>query len=346
MNGLHSLWPLFSTDLALARDWLRPQLLQAPVRVRSGHMALSLGLVAEVEALLARPEQLERGAAPQWRFRLARLRGEANPYAELVPETLQHLCASRVEYCLQQGGALPVSLNGGLGDHLEALSLLVPWARRNDVALTLQTSRQHQLAPLLSNEPTLTWCPEPGLPVMAVRHLLCARSASYRSWIEPLEPPTDATQGWLCCWRAEGAGDRFSAHARSVPFALVRGFYTQLLGLVSPEAIIDISRWTPWEAQQLSGMGIHLHDPSGGTLAELAVLAQQRQVISIDTALAHLCAAMGKGATLLLPRFCDERWSELHRPHNSYGICLQSRRSTQFGSWSAVLTALGSSLSG
>ena len=64
------------------------------------------------------------------------------------------------------------------------------------------------------------------------------------------------------------------------------------------------------------------------------------RVVSIDTALIHLCAAMGQAADLLLPRFPDERWVELSHPEQSYGQHLSIHRSTQFGSWASVMASL------
>ena len=56
--------------------------------------------------------------------------------------------------------------------------------------------------------------------------------------------------------------------------------------------------------------------------------------MTIDTALAHLCAASGTEADLLLCLFPDERWQELHQPRHNYGQFNKIRRSNQFGDWS------------
>jgi ADP-heptose:LPS heptosyltransferase len=87
-------------------------------------------------------------------------------------------------------------------------------------------------------------------------------------------------------------------------------------------------------------IGVQSHDPSKGDLADLAKLVRNSQVISIDTALAHLCAAMGYPATILLPVFADERWVELHKPNNSYGRWLRLERNIHFGDWRLSLDRL------
>ena len=105
-------------------------------------------------------------------------------------------------------------------------------------------------------------------------------------------------------------------------------------------AIVDITAWKPWEMQRLQHLGVILQNPVTVGLDGLANLCRGRRVISIDTALVHLCAAMGQAADLLLPRFPDERWVELSHSQHSYGKHLSIHRSTQFGSWASVMDSL------
>jgi len=341
MNRPHSPWPLFTDDLEAARAWLRPQLENAPVGLRTGHLALSLGMVDTMEHLIQQPDALAPGASAQWGFRLARLRGANNPYSQLVPAALQQMADQTIRRCLNTGEALAIELNGGIGDHLEALSLVLPWAQGVGLALELRchTKRQQQLASLLADQPGLNWTSQPGLPVMAVRHWLCGQSkpVAYKAWLQPADPqPT----GLLCCWRAEGSGDPLSAHARSVPFMQVMRFYRRTQQQAPGLQMVDISRWQAWEAAQLERLGVRLHDPSKADLKALALMVLKHHVLTIDTALAHLCAALDHPATLLLPRFCDERWHELLAPINSYARYLRIKQSTQFGSWQALIESL------
>lgn len=190
MTRPHSPWPLFTADLELARAWLQPQLEGPSPDLRCGHTALSLGMVDAVQALLAQPSRLPPAAAAQWGFRLARLEGQRNPYATLVPRELQQAAGHAVRASQTSGQPLAVSLNGGIGDHLEALSLLLPWARQHGIALELHTSgeRQQQLTPLLGAAAGLQWSDRPGLAVMALRSSLLA---------SPILPPTAAGFGLI-----------------------------------------------------------------------------------------------------------------------------------------------------
>ena len=138
-----------------------------------------------------------------------------------------------------------------------------------------------------------------------------------------------------------GTGNLLSAHTRSVPFALVHSFYRRLIDQEPQTTIVDITAWQPWEKRRLQQMGVTLQNPISLGLKGLVNLCQGRRVLSIDTALIHLCAAMGHAADLLLPYFPDERWVELFHHQNNYRKHLSVHRSTQFGSWDSVMASLG-----
>ena len=341
MTRAHSCWPLFTADLALARSWLEPQLQQPPVSTRTAHQALSLGLVATIKAMLRRQDHFEAKAIAQIGFRLARLEAQPNPYSSLIPAALKTSTEKAVAESFALGTPLAVSLNGGIGDHLEALSMLIPWAKRHGISVALHTnqSREQQLSRVLQDHPQLRLGAPYGVPELALRGWISNHGeVTYSPWLQQEAIEIQPRQ-WLCCWRAAGADDRFSAHCRSVPFYLIVRFYRQLLSH-SPLTIIDLSNWQPWEKAQLRALGVQSHDPTKGDLADLAKLVRNSQVISIDTALAHLCAALGHPATVLLPLFADERWVELHKPNNNYGRWLSLQRNIYFGDWRVSLDRL------
>ena len=164
-------------------------------------------------------------------------------------------------------------------------------------------------------------------------------TSCFTAWIRA-ETPTSDPQQMVCCWRAEGQGNPLSAHSRSVPFSLVYKYYQRLIEREPQISIIDITAWKPWEKKRLQHMGVTHQDPVVLGINGLVKLCKGRRVVSIDTALIHLCAAMGNKADLLLPRFPDERWVELSLPQHSYGKYLSIYRSTQFGSWDSVIDSL------
>ena len=351
MTVHHSPWPLFGDDLELARAWLSTQL-RGFVPLRTGHLAISLGMGdALVEGLQSGAMQTNAGALRQWRFRIARLHGESNPYRHLLKDGLFEHAQAAISHSQCTGIPLGVQLNGGIGDHLEALSLLLPWARAQQCCLDLMMGeeRQQLIEPLLPPWDGIH-CNKSRkqdaalIPVMALRAAVIdsTKYAHYRPWLQQKKGVQQSSQRWLCCWRAEGAGDKLSAHSRSVPWALVQEFYCDLQCLQPEVAIVDITRWKAWEAERLKAIGVTTLDPRQGTLLELAQRCRVSRVITIDTALVHLCAAAGLRADLLLSVFPDERWQELNRPEHHYGQLIKQWRSSQFGSWSAVLASLAS----
>ena len=350
MTPAHSPWPLFSDDLDFAQSWMREQLKLFPMTVEAGHIALNIGLRDEVErhlALQPKRDRDEHSTDDQFRFRLARMDGATNPYRELIPSCRHDNICRFVAEAAQNKTPLAVHLMGGLGDQLEMLSLVLPWSRRHSVPLRLISEEQRceLLTPLLPNHATIEpFDPDTCSPfsqVMAIRFGVLEHDPTSRftSWIQA-ETHIPNPHQMVCCWRAEGQGSLLSAHSRSVPFPLVHSFYQRLVQREPQTSIIDITPWEPWEKQQFQRLGVNLQNPFALGLTGLVKLCRDRRVISIDTALIHLCAAVGYTADLLLPRFPDERWVELSNAQNNYGQHLKVHQSTQFGSWASVLSSL------
>ena len=353
MTWPHSPWPLFCNDLNQARSWVKPQL-QGAVSDRTGHLAISLGLGVELlDGVRSGALHADPMSIGQWRFRLARLRRDANPYQQLLPEGLFDQILIALANAKSGKETLEVELNGGIGDHLEALSLILPWAKTFNVNLKLVMSkeRQQQIEPLIPNYEKISCitrnkCKSNPIPVMALRAGLVEENlpANYGAWAPKLPDKRRDRNHYLCCWRAEGVGDKFSAHSRSIPWKMAYNFYQNLIINQSRNHILDITYWAKWERKQFEKMGVTIVDPRKVSLIGLIKQCQISRVITIDTALAHLCAASGIEADLLLCLFPDERWQELHKPENNYGQFLKLRRSSHFGDWSDVLSSLIASL--
>ena len=182
---------------------------------RTGHLAISIGLGdVLLNGVNEGSLQANPGAIRQWRFRVARLRGETNPYGHLVPTELLEQTLACIEKSKTSGLPICVQLNGGIGDHIEALSLLLPWAKAQDYCLKLEmgAERQKQIEPLLPqwNQRRCRKNPHQNqaispIPVMAKGRCDGAGTpAQCPSWEEFFKP---TSVHWLCCWRAEGAGD-------------------------------------------------------------------------------------------------------------------------------------------
>lgn len=351
MKPDHSLWPLFSDDLDFAQSWMRYQLNHFPMTNEAGHTCLNIGLRNEIERRLASQPRDDRNiqSDDQFRFRLARMDGARNPYRELIPRSLHGDVYRFVAAAVQSQTPLAVHLFGGLGDQLELLSLVLPWGSRHNVPLTFMAKEEHcQLfAPLLPDYASIKpFDPAKCSPFsqgMAIRCGLFTHDPTSRfaAWIQAeMGAPNPDKHRMVCCWRAKGVGNSLSAHSRSVPFQLVHSYYQRLMELKPKTTVFDITAWQPWEMQRFQQLGITFQNPVSLGLAGLVNLCRGSRVISIDTALIHLCAAMGHTADLLLPLFPDERWVELSHPQNSYGQYLSIQQSTQFGSWASLMSSL------
>ena len=314
------------------------------------HWALSLGLSEVVATRLGEgarglSTEQQRGLA----FRITRKAGASKTHQQLFPALALESLQQRWEQLHKGKNRMAIALHGGIGDHLQDLSALMSLLRvgRQGLRVHLAPERMAQLHRVLaltgehlqiSDQALL---PSEGLHVVELMAVLGSEALLPQTWIQPTQPPT-LNYRLLCCWTAQGQGDRFSSWSRSVPFAAVQELYQTLVARGQPpQTITDITAWKPWEAAALRQLGVQLVDPAAGDVLDLAELVHCcNQVISIDSALVHLCAAMGHSVHLLLPRYHDERWVELLQPGSSYARCCQVWRQQTFGCWQAPLQQL------
>ena len=350
MTGDHSPWPLFCNDLDQAQQWVINQLALTPADKKLGHQALSLGLTEAMHQILSAGNlNLQDATQRQWKFRLARLNQASNPYSELIPPAVQTFTDLQMDHALRMGMPTVVSLLGGIGDHLEMISMLLEWSRIDSLQLILQVTPQRQkaIAPLVESIPQLelqSSIHPRAVQGMAIREWIFRHHGSirYRTWINNQVEDQDTTQGTLHCWKAKGEDNRLSAYLRSVPFPLVWSYYKTMQKLHPGSSLIDISDWKSKEITILQELGVQCLNPREIGLIGLIRNCTNRRIITIDTALAHLCAAMGAEATLLLNYIPDERWKELHQPTNCYGQHLKILQQTQFCNWENILSKLAS----
>ncbi len=333
-------WALYCNDLAFARTYVINKLREDKVAPHIGHKAISLGLDHHLENKLNQDGAFNEQIKNQFRFRLARKNKVSNPYNQLVPKKLLEI----TQQSIHSSRAIVINLNGGIGDHLEALNLLIHWSTlaNKQLVLNVSNNRFHQLRRLLECWPNVRLSKTMnGIPIMAIRSSLAEMNKLfYKGWIELDYDNNLEKEGLICCWKAEGSGDAFSAHCRSIPFKNVIHFYKELRHKIGKDfPIYDITNWRGWEKEIISNMSISNLDPSSSDLKELAYFVQRKQVITIDTALAHLCASMNKKANVLLPLFHDERWFELHNKNNNY-YNLELIKNQEFCNWKILLKKL------
>jgi ADP-heptose:LPS heptosyltransferase len=74
-----------------------------------------------------------------------------------------------------------------------------------------------------------------------------------------------------------------------------------------------------------------------------AVIALLDLVVAVDTSVAHLAGAMGKGVALLIPFSPDWRWL-LHRTDSPWYPTMRLFRQTKIGDWDGVVERLSREL--
>lgn len=349
MNFTHSLWPLFSGDLGLARSALKQLYKDHSLSAaQASHWSLNLGdEKAFDQSMMSTQFSADIGKnASGIRFRLIRKQGMDNPFqAHFQMDSSKQ---KKIIACAKDSW---ITLNGGLGDNLEDLAILHPWLKQSGQALRLRCSltRQQQLQRLLPE--TFWWGKvQPWQYSIHSKILMAALGDELprpSSFLDQIPTISSLSQNRLiCCWAAQGQGDHLSAWIRSVPFSVVQNFYLYLISTGWPASeIIDITNWKPWEVACLNSMGVHQIKPEEVDVFDMAqVIKSCEQVVSIDTALVHLCAALGQKVHLLLPLFHDERWHSHLKPGCSYSrVCMVHHQHT-FNDWDPVIERLTQSL--
>ncbi len=353
MRRDHAHWPMFCCDLQYAQSWLTKQnsLLNNETE-QLLHNAITLGLKKEVLELLdSHPLELSKKIQRAIRFRVCRSEG-GDYYPWLFePLQLKEIVDKWKSMKQNKKDTVKILLHGGVGDHLQDLGLLIPLFKNTNMPLEVYMSEQRkiQFESLLKGIIPISdkgLNKKDGLHIMELMAALGPSPPSYQSWIKISQEKNNKIKRILTCWKAVGKGDRLSYWSRSVRFNEVIKFYKILISNgVEANTITDISNWEPWEANVLKRAGVNQYKPSNGDILGLASLvAKSEHVISIDTALVHLCVSMNKKNNLLLPYFFDERWQDLLKKGSSYQQnCLISKQ-IEFGKWEKNLNQLISNL--
>ncbi len=332
-------WILYSDNLELAKEYvteeIKDQLSRNYFNVKIWHIALSLGMNSFVRDILKLCQPKKDRLYYSLQFRLDRFYGEANPYSNLYPDYSIEEASKIIEEQVNKG-MLRVALNGGLGDQLEAISVLKPLANKVGARLELDLNENsRRIISSSLDRSKISVSQKIGINYSFIRFWMCniKYEAIYSSWLTQFESNNRKDNYFLFCWQARGKGDKFSSHSRSVSFTDIMMFYKEIHSRFKNPNIVDITNWNVWERKSINKMKINEYDPLNYDMSTLSKMIDGRTVITIDTALAHLCAAKGKKAYLLLPMFPDERWEELQKKENSYGSNLTIIRQSKFNNW-------------
>ena len=170
--------------------------------------------------------------------------------------------------------------------------------------------------------------------IFAPRQYLFAAEARCQAWAKTLAERTTSRVGLVWAGNPSHRND----HLRSIPLALLlerlRGEFVCLQkGIDSGEG----------DALAQSGRIIFFGDDLHDFSDTAALIANLDLVISVDTAVAHLAAAMGKPTWILLPHIPDWRWL-LEREDSPWYPSVRLFRQSPAWDWGEVLDRVAEAL--
>lgn len=336
-NALRDLNDFEQADAAYRRS---RQLSDDPLTAWN-HSQLLLGLERYSEGYAAAERRLELAAMLPFR---------SGPYA--TPATHPSL---RGEACNEP---LHLWSEQGLGDTLQYVRWITLLGQQ---ANTISLEVEHQLVTLLQQG--LSWLPHPPqvlakprdgaaaphirashAPLMSLPHCLggapLAEQIPYlQSSDWPVCPDGRQTRKIGVVWAAgRKLEDPFTAREyrkRSLPpevlGALLEGLHLNGAELVNLQLGPDRGA-----AGALARCFATELDPTADFAATAALVCQLDLVITVDTAMAHLCGALGQRAWVLLPASADPRWLR-QRSDSPWYPTLQLWRQPSNGDWLEVI---------
>ena len=154
------------------------------------------------------------------------------------------------------------------------------------------------------------------------------------AWRERLGPPARRRVG-LCWWGSQHIPERSMTLPHLAPLLSLPGIEFHAVQTEFPEA--DLS----WLAQR---GGLVRHDAALSDFAETAaLLALMDLVVTIDTSVAHLAAAIGRPVWIMLRRNPDWRWF-VGRDDSPWYPTARLFRQGRAGGWEAVVEAVRAAL--
>ncbi|WP_372392374.1 hypothetical protein ACCQ05_20950 [Xanthomonas sp. NCPPB 3582] len=344
----------FSCASALAEDWTTPRLNQSRLLREQAKCSEAIAMlrdmlarghdhyqvhVALAEALLEDGQYDEGWQAYEWRF-------DAGGHTPAFPGTHAPIWDGSPLH----GRILMVWLEQGLGDQLQFCRYL-PYIAALGGRVWLQTPRV--LQPLLQSlgvverffdegdaaEGFDLQIPLLSLPRVLAKVLPTVPCNVYLSANEVLPAATAALISTHSATLRVGLvhasrADHPSAARRDCPLQLLSGLAeipnVRLYGL----------QYDPDAPQPLSDSSlVNLGSVLGDFAQTAAIVRELDLVITVDTAMAHLCGAIGHPVWTLLSRPCDWRWQG-HRSASVWYPSMRLYRQARRGDWSSPLNRM------
>lgn len=294
---------------------------------------------------------VEGFAAYEWRWKNAQMAGEAR--ALVRPQWFGEDI---------RGKTILLHAEQGLGDTLQ-FCRYVPWVKARGARVILEV--QPPLVPLLATFEGVDAILARGseLPAFDVHCPLLSLPLAMGT--EPRTIPLTSTPGFaylhadharVHAWQQELA--RMETSARPLRVGLVwsgraehKNDHNRSIPLQDLQTLLDVTsaRRLAWHSLQkeIRAYDLSLAQARGdialwserlGTFQDTAALiACMDLVISVDTSVAHLAAAMGKPVWLLLPYSPDWRWLLADATSNRWYPTMRLWRQLNYGDWQSVL---------
>ena len=251
---MRDLWALFGDDLEAARHSILEALKRKPNQLHLLHLAISCGLHDTVQSI-ADSDNLPMGDWATLNYRLQLLQGnERSSFCTIVHDQLASYTSKVIDQSLKNGTPLDIKLRGGIGDHLEALSIMNRWCIKYGMTINLHI-QSNSIQPLEGLTKRLPWIAslipiekqQSSIPFSCLRRFIFEEnSINSPQTLTRQDTTTDADV--LCCWRASGGpGEKFSMHSRSVPFHNIYAFFQAIFKQKPNAKITDITQWKSWE---------------------------------------------------------------------------------------------------
>ena len=106
--------------------------------------------------------------------------------------------------------------------------------------------------------------------------------------------------------------------------------------------IVDMSKWRGWEEEVLMKEGVRIFDPTKGDVMDtIKEIKKVEYVVSVDTALLHICASLKQDCIALLPMHPDERWYKFRKEGTIYSESCKFIQQRKFGCWEREIRDAG-----
>ena len=308
---------------------------------------------AIAEAQLLRGEYAEGWEEYEWRFRMTGV-------PPLLPVALQRGRSQWGGSSLGQGRLLLIG-DQGFGDVIQ-FSRYIPWARAKGQPTILATStemaplmrRMFPDLPIATNWADCTmfaaYCPLSGLPRLHGTRLDTIppplpipidpeRAVLWRTKLDLVIPPGLRRVGLVWAGRTTHRNDRNRSMALATmapPLAEVPRI--ALVSLQKGDASAEIKSYSGRAVMADAARDITDYEDTVAAIAALDL------VVTVDTSVAHIAAAMGRPCWILLPFTSDWRWLR-ERTDSPWYPSVRLFRQQAPGRWDEALAAVAAELS-